>query len=134
MSSPMTPRPTDPQITLASGMKVAITSYDLSGFVDVFRVGIVTCLPGQDWIAYQSLYENANGGAGIMSDINAKGGWTAWLLSLWNYAKTLLGSFDTGNTAPPSTDPTTDAQAMAAIPGVLAGKKLVIVNGVLTLQ
>ena len=117
-----------PQVTIGS-RTVCAAAFQWDAFVPMFRIGGYEKSPNGEWLEVFVLEQFANEGE-TLAAMQKAGGSVKYIQALIARFNAAWAKLFGGTVTPPTTEPTTDAQAKAFITASLAGLKLVNVNGV----
>ena len=126
-------QPNAPKITV-DGTTYAIGAAGYMSVVgQLYGIGVYKQDAVQGWV--NAAPEQSYGVPGLLKDVQAKGGivnYCAWIIA---HINAQLATLFAGSVPPPPTgEPTTDAEAIAAIAARINALKLTLVNGVPVLQ
>jgi hypothetical protein len=112
-----------------NGKTYAVSTSAITGFVDIIRIGLYVKIADGSFENIIPIMDYANSGD-LVADVKARGGITQYLVWLKNKIVAVLQQyFGTPSTA--STEPSTDAEAVAAINAYLATVTITMTNGII---
>jgi hypothetical protein len=117
-----------PQVTIGT-RTVCCAAFQWDGFVPMYRIGGYEKAPSGEWLEVFLLEQFTNDGD-TLAAMQKAGGSVKYIQALIARFNAAWAKLFGGTVAPPTTEPTTDAQAKAFITASLANMKLVNVNGV----
>lgn len=118
-----------PTVTV-QGRTFAVGAFDWATPVGSFqKVGVYERMPNGDWNEVQSIATYNNSGD-MIKDVQAKGGGVKYILWIIDAVNAIFAKLFGASTPAPTTEPTTDTEAMIYVQAGLATRSFTLVNGV----